>query len=235
MRIINYGANGRLGKEISNLIAKGYKGASLAAEIDRNNTTSEETHQYRELNDFKGEADCIIDFSNHAMTEDLTSYAVKRNIPLVIATTGQNEEEREMIREASKKIPVFFAANMSLGIAVLKEVVKTAVSMMSEDAQIGIIEKHHDKKYDAPSGTAIFLANQIKEVRDEEEIEIHSIRIGNLVGEHEINIGTSSETITLSHRAHSKVLFAEGALRAAEFLIDKPAGLYNMDDIINNH
>lgn len=233
MKIIINGSNGRIGKEITKLLLDGYKNSSLAAKVDRNNTTSANDLLFAKLDDFDGEADCIIDFSNHLATKDLTDYAIKRNIPLVIATTGQTEEELEMIKEASKKIPVFLAANVSVGIALLLELVKLTVKMMP-GAEIGILEKHHNQKLDAPSGTALAIEREIKSVKekDDKQIEIHSIRMGNIVGEHEVIIGTKTETITLKHKAHCKVLFAEGAIVAAQFLIDKPAGLYGMKDLI---
>ncbi len=232
MKIIIHGANGRIGKEVNKLVMEGYKNSSLAAAVDRQYTTDPEAHLYNKLDDFDGEADCIIDFSNHSLTKGLTDYARRRKIPLIVATTGQTQEEFEIIHETAKEIPVFLAANMSLGVAVLLKLVKIATEMMS-DSEIGVVEKHHDKKYDAPSGTALLIANEIKNARkQEEEVEIHSIRLGNLVGEHEVIIGTGSETLNIKHKAHSKVLFAEGAMSAAEFLIDKPAGLYGMKDLV---
>lgn len=233
MKVIIHGSNGRIGKEITKLLLSGYKNSSLAAEVDRSNVTSPEDLLFSKLDDFDGDADCIIDFSNHLATKDLTQYAIRRKIPLVIATTAQTEEELEMIKEASKEIPVFLAANVSVGIALLVEIAKLTAKMMP-GSEIGIVEKHHNQKLDAPSGTALLLAREIKSVREEEDkdIEIHAIRMGNLVGEHEIIVGTKTETISLKHKAHSKVLFAEGAIVAAEFLIDKPAGLYGMKDLV---
>jgi len=190
--------------------------------------------------------ECIVDFSNHAITKELTDFAVKHNKALVVATTGQTPEELDMIKEAAKKVPVFHAANFSLGVALLIELAKKTAAAMP-DAEIEIIEKHHDRKLDAPSGTALAIANGIKEVRPEatfnlgrsgngkrtkEEIGIHAIRMGNIVGEHEVIVGTNNQTITLKHEAHSRALFAEGALAAAEYLKGKPAGLYTMNDMV---
>jgi 4-hydroxy-tetrahydrodipicolinate reductase len=164
----------------------------------------------------------------------------------VVATTGHDERETELIKRASEHIPVFFSANMSLGVALLCELAKTAAKTMP-DADIEIIEKHHNRKLDAPSGTALLLADAISTVRkgayyvfgrggqrkrEKAEIGIHAIRMGNIVGEHEVIIGTDTQTITLKHEAHTRALFAEGAIAAADFLTSKPAGLYCMRDIV---
>lgn len=233
MKIIVNGSNGRIGRVVTNMLKDGYKGISLAAGVDRNNVNSSESIFFKTLNDFSGEGDCIIDFSNHLNTENLTEYAVKRKIPLVIATTGQSKSEFELIEGASKEIPVFLAANTSLGVALLLELARLTVKMMPE-AQIEIIEKHHNKKFDSPSGTAILIANEIKDAKKDEnlEIPIHAIRMGSIVGEHEVIIGSDSQTISLKHQAHDKALFAEGAIAAAGFLIKQKPGLYNMKDLI---
>ena len=175
-----------------------------------------------------------------------TDQVEKRRLPVVLATTGQTEEEKAAILEASKKIPLFFAANYSLGIALLTEMAKKVAAAMP-DAEIEIIEKHHDRKVDAPSGTALALAEAIREVRPnaeivrgrdgfgkrtKTEIGIHAIRMGNLAGEHEILVGTQNQTITLKHETHSRALFAEGALAAAEFLMKQGPGLYDMKSLL---
>ncbi len=191
--------------------------------------------------------DVIIDFSHHSATKGLLAFATENKIPLVLATTGQTEEEINLIKEAGGKIPLFFAANYSLGIALLIELAKKTAAVFPE-AEIEIIEKHHNRKVDAPSGTALKIAESLKEVREnatfncsrsglakrtKEEIGIHAVRMGNIVGDHEVIIGTESQTITLKHEAHSRSLFAEGALTAARFLIDKEAGLYDMKSMIS--
>ena len=194
-------------------------------------------------------ADCIVDFSHHSATPALLDYAVTHKIPVVLATTGHTDEEKAAIRAASESIPVFFAANFSLGVALLIETARQVAAAMP-DAEIEIIEKHHDRKLDAPSGTALAIANALCEVRPEatvvtgrsgygkrtpEEIGVHAIRMGNIVGEHEVIIGTPNQTITLKHEAHDRALFAEGALAAAEFLCKNqlPAGLYDMTDLVS--
>ncbi len=194
------------------------------------------------------EADVIIDFSHHSMTGALLDYAEQKNLPVVLATTGQTEEEKARIREAEKKIPVFLAANYSLGIATLTDLVKRAAALYP-DGEIEIVEQHHDRKLDAPSGTALALFNAVKEVRPEaaancgrsgqgkrtqDEVGIHAIRMGNIVGVHEVMIGTQNERITLKHEAFSRGVFAEGSLKAAKFLIGKAPGLYDMKDLLNS-
>ena len=164
----------------------------------------------------------------------------------MLATTGQTEEEKEAITYAAKKIPIFRAANMSLGIATLCSLVRTAVCMFP-DADIEIVEKHHNQKLDVPSGTALALAEVVRSVRENaqfvvgrhengkrkpEDVGIHSLRLGNVVGEHEVIITTGNETITLKHEAHSRAVFADGAVLAAVFLAGKPAGLYTMEDLV---
>ena len=196
----------------------------------------------------RAEADVIIDFSHHSLTGALLDYAEAKKLPVVLATTGQTEEEKARILEASRVIPVFLAANYSLGIATLTDLVKRAAALYA-DAEIEIVEQHHDRKLDAPSGTALALFNAVKEVRPEatancgrsgqgkrtqDEIGIHAIRMGNIVGVHEVMIGTQNERITLKHEAFSRGVFAEGSLKAAKFLVGKNPGIYDMKDLINS-
>lgn len=196
--------------------------------------------------DCKEKIDCIIDFSHHSATKTLTDYAVSTATPLVLATTGQTPEELAMIENAAKKIPVFFASNMSLGIAVLIRMAKEAAKAFP-DADIEIVETHHNRKLDVPSGTALTIGKALQTVRPDavlnigrhengkrakKEIDIHSLRMGNVVGIHEVHICTQTQTITLRHEAHDRSLFAEGAIDAAKFLDRKPAGLYNMENLL---
>lgn len=246
MKIIVSGAGGRMGKEVINLAKNGFKGAELAAAMDIV-PMKEDFPSYTNWKDVKENADCIIDFSNHAGVANLLSYAVAKKIPVVVATTGHTDREIMMIKEAAKQIPVFWSANMSLGVALLVELAKEATKAMP-NADIEIIEKHHNRKLDAPSGTALMIANAIKKVREKskfvfgrygqskrttDEIGIHAVRMGNIVGEHEVIIGTDNETITLKHEAHNRALFADGAIAAAAFIVGKPAGLYAMQDVVN--
>ena len=246
MNILICGVGGRMGREVAKLALDGVRGARVVAGFDVLPLDTREFPTYTDWNLLTGEIDCIIDFSHHTATEALLNFAKENNIAVVIATTGHTDEEKNIILEAAKEIPVFHSANMSLGIALLVELAKTAAKAFP-DADIEIIEKHHNRKLDAPSGTALLLANAIKEVRksakfifgrggqakrEREEIGIHAIRMGNIIGEHEVIVGTDTQTITLKHEAHSRALFAEGALAAADYLCGKPAGLYDMGRMI---
>ena len=234
MKILVNGACGFMGQEIiKQAVDDFFAGVDPRGEI-------------KTLNDAPSGADCIIDFSNHACTNDLVAYALKNDMPLIIATTGQTEEELAIIRAASEKIPVFFAANYSIGVTLLINLAKKAASVMP-GAEIEIVEVHHDRKLDAPSGTALAIAKAVQEVRpgsvincgrsgqskrETDEIGVQSVRIGNIVGIHEVMVGTQNEMITLKHEAYSRALFAEGAIAAARFLVGKPAGLYDMNSMI---
>jgi len=246
MRVVVSGACGRMGSLICQLARDGYAGSSFAAGVSRRITNGETPDMYSSLEDFTGEADCVVDFSNHTNTENVLAYCKSHNLPVVIATTGHTPEELEMINQAANEIPVFLSANMSIGVALLADLARRAASMFP-DADIEIIELHHNQKLDVPSGTALMLAKAIRDVRPEsefligrhengkrtkQEIGIHSVRIGNEVGTHEIIIATGSQTITLKHEAENRSLFAEGAMTAAAFLYGKPAGMYNMKDIL---
>ncbi len=191
-------------------------------------------------------ADCVIDFSNHAATADLLSFCKANRLPVVIATTGQTEAEKVLISDVSKEIPIFFSANMSIGIAVLADLARRAAAAFPT-ADIEIVEIHHNQKLDVPSGTALLLAKSIQNVRKNatlligrhengkrtaQEIGIHSLRLGNEVGTHEVLISTGNEVITLKHEAKNRALFADGALAAAAWLIGRPAGLYSMQDMM---
>ncbi len=245
MNIIINGIGGRMGAELYRLAKEGYKGVTAVAGVDINDVALD-MPTYKAWADVKEEADCIIDFSHHSSVTTLLPYAMEKGIAVVVATTGHTEEEKALIEKAAAVIPVFHSANMSLGVALLCELAKITAKTMS-DAEIEIIEKHHNRKLDAPSGTALMLANAIKEIRDKatlvlgrsgqskrtkEEIGIHAIRMGNIVGEHEVIVGTDSQTITLKHEAHSRALFAEGGITAAVYVAGRPAGLYNMQDMI---
>ncbi|MBO5653528.1 MAG: 4-hydroxy-tetrahydrodipicolinate reductase [Clostridia bacterium] len=244
MKVIVNGAMGRMGKEVTRLVKDGYKGAELCALVD---AFGEGEGVLKALDCVEGKADVIVDFSNHAAAPAICEYAVKTGTATVIATTGHTEEEKAAILAAAKKVPIFFSANMSLGVALLCELAAKAAALYP-DADIEIVETHHNRKLDAPSGTALMIADAIKDVktdatyqlgraghakREKKEIGIHAIRMGNVVGEHEVHIGTDTETITLTHKAHDRSLFAEGALVAAAFIGGKKAGLYTMRDMVS--
>lgn len=245
MKIIVFGACGRMGAKVIELAEAGCRGAQFHAGVDLGGNESG-FPCYQSGEQVPKGADCIIDFSHHSATKALLSFAKKEKLPLVLCTTGHTDSELKLIKDAAKEIPIFFSANMSMGVALLAELAKKAASLYP-DANIEIIETHHNRKLDAPSGTALMLAEAIREIRkkatflcgrgghgkrSEEEIGIHAIRMGNIVGTHEILIGTDTETITLKHEAHDRGLFAEGAMAAAAFLCGKPAGLYKMQDMI---
>lgn len=245
MKIVVNGAGGRMGKTLCDLIGKSEK-HTLAAAVSMEFETDSEKGIYKSLGEFTDDCDMLIDFSNHSATFDVTSYALKRALPVVIATTGQNAEEMAMIKSAAAEVPVFYSQNMSLGVAILSCLAKIAAKALP-DCDIEIIEKHHNQKLDVPSGTAILLADSIKSVRTEceynigrseygkrksNEIGIHSLRMGGEVGTHEIIFAMGSQVITLRHEAENRSLFAEGALSAAEYLVSQEAGFYNMDNIL---
>ena len=230
-----------MSKEVEKLCLEGFASSSIAALVDYVNEG-----YLPSLDSFEGEADVIVDFSHHLGTAAVCDYAVKRGIPAVIATTGQTAEELDIIKKAAEKTAIFYSGNMSVGIAVLRKLVKLAVSAFPS-ANVEIVETHHNRKLDAPSGTAKMLAASVKEVRPEayevygregnckrtpEEIGMHSLRYGNIVGIHEVMVSTDAETITLKHEAHSRSVFAEGALVAADYIKDKKAGLYEMNDLL---
>ena len=241
MNIILNGAKGRMGRIVDEAAAA--NGHEIVARVDFGYADGE---GLRALAEYQGPADVVIDFSNHAATTQVTEYCVKRGLPVVIATTGQTKEEQALIDEAAKAVPVFLSANMSLGVALLADLAKKAAAVFP-DADIEIVEKHHNQKLDVPSGTALLLARRIKEARPEaqfvigrhengkrtqKEIGIHSLRLGNEVGIHEIIIATGSETVTLKHEAENRSLFAQGALVAAAFITGKAPGMYDMRCII---
>ena len=243
MNILINGAGGRMGRALTAMIGNGCRGAVLAGAVD---PFVQAEGILPSLDAFDGSAHCIIDFSNHAGTNALLDYALSKNLPVVICTTGHTEEELAAIRAAAEQIPVFHSGNMSLGIAVLTGLVRRAAAMFP-DADIEIVESHHNQKLDVPSGTALMLARAVQDSRPDssllvgrhengkrtrQEIGIHSLRMGNTVGIHEVIINTGTQILTLKHEAQDRSLFAEGALSAAAFLIGKAPGLYTMDDIV---
>lgn len=247
MNILVNGIAGHMGQELARLCEGGCRGACLVGGVDPH-TTESGYATWHSLSEIPTEVDisCIVDFSHHSCAPALLAFAKERHLPVVIATTGHTEEELAAIHDAARDIPVFFSANMSYGVALLVELAKQAAVAMPE-ADIEIIEKHHHRKLDAPSGTALMLADELcrvregayaktgrsgKAKREPGEIGIHAVRLGNIVGEHEVIIGTESQTITLKHEAHSRTLFAEGALAAAAFLIACPPGLYDMKSLV---
>ena len=242
MRILVNGACGHMGRTVMQLAETGYKGTALAAAVD---PYGDDVTVHTHLED-AAPADVIIDFSHHSATPALLDYAVAKKLPIVIATTGHTEAEKQCINAASAQIPVFYSANMSVGVAALCSLVRQAAALFP-DADIEIVETHHNRKLDAPSGTALMLADALQKVRpgakvtcgrsgqakrQPDEIGIQSIRLGNVVGIHEVLISTGTQTLTLKHEAHDRKLFAEGAIDAAAYIEKKNAGLYDMQSMI---
>lgn len=241
-KVILNGACGRMGQEVQALIANN-DALELVAMVDAMGGEG----VYTDIAQCNVEADVIIDFSSAAATDALLAYAVDKNIPVIIATTGHSAEQIEAIHAAAEKTAVFYSANMSLGVYLLVALAKQTAAMMP-DADIEIIETHHNRKVDAPSGTALMIANALKTVRESAqfvfgrqgaskrqvgEIGIHAVRRGNIVGTHEVIVSTDNQSITLKHEAHSRALFAEGAISAALFMDGKSAGLYDMNSVVN--
>ena len=241
MKVIVNGIDGAMGTILAGIVEKA-PDMELAAGI----TPTGFDGAYLKPQDYQGPADMVIDFSHHEGTKALLDYCVERKLPVVVCTTGQTEDEMEYIREASKKIPVFKSANMSVGVALTARLVKE-VAAKFPGADIEIVETHHTRKVDAPSGTALMLADAAKESRPElhynlgrsgnakrepDEIGINAVRRGNVVGTHEVMFGTANQTITITHEAHDRALFADGAVDAARFLLGKKPGLYNMEDLL---
>ncbi len=246
LNIILCGCGGRMGAAVA--AAAEMAGDRIVAGVDINPAAASPYPVYHNPAEFAGHADVMIDFSHHSALPALLDYAVKTGTPLVVATTGHTEEETQMMREASTKVPVFFSRNMSLGINLLISLCRRAAATLGEDFDIEIIEKHHNKKLDAPSGTALMIADALAEEGDHPyvydrhaerrarargEIGLHAVRGGTIVGEHEVMFCGKDEIVTLSHSAASREVFATGALRAARFLVGKGAGFYNMDDVVN--
>lgn len=247
--IILNGCNGKMGFAVSKLVAE--RGdCKIIAGVDLKTDVQRDFPVYSNINEVT-EGDVIIDFSHPSCLDSLLEYAVTTKTPIVVATTGLSDADIENVKSASKAVPVFFTFNMSLGINLLVELSKTASKVLGERFDIEIIEKHHNQKIDAPSGTAIMIANAINEVnhgkyvyeynrqakrekRDAKEIGIHAIRGGNIVGEHEVIFAGHDEVISLSHSAGSKEVFASGAVNAAIFISNVKPGLYDMKDLISS-
>ena len=250
MNILFHGICGRIGRETLRITEEGFRDAHIVCGVDLYATEGiGDIPCYTSFDriDRAIDVDCIVDFSHHTAIGPLLKYALANRLPVVVATTGHTDEELALIDEAAKTIPIFRSGNMSLGISLLIELAKTTAANMP-DANIEIVETHHNRKLDAPSGTALMIADAIRSVRrtaryvlgrsgqgkrEDDEIGIHAIRMGNVVGTHEVIIGTDSQTITLKHEAHSRALFAEGALAAAAYLCGKNAGMYSMQSMIS--
>ncbi|HWQ79133.1 MAG TPA: 4-hydroxy-tetrahydrodipicolinate reductase [Anaerovoracaceae bacterium] len=249
LNVILHGCNGRMGKTLQSIISQ-EPDISVIAGIDPNIGSEPVPFKlYTSPLDCETRADVIIDFSRHDAIEDLLTYCTKAKVPVVIATTGLGDRELELIWKASEEIPVFHSANMSLGINVVSKMLKTAVPSLEDDFNIEIIEKHHNKKIDSPSGTALLLANAINEAVKKKkefifgrhgkndqckitEMGIHAVRGGTIPGEHTVIFAGPDEVIEVTHTVYSRGIFAYGALKAAKFIVNKSSGLYSMEDMI---
>lgn len=248
--IILRGCNGRMGQVITDLVEVDEKTVMVAG-IDLTQNKLNKYPVYQSFAKCNVNADVIIDFSAPINMEEMLEFAVKRNLGIVLCTTGFTKEQLELIDEASKAIPIFRSANMSMGINLITKLLKQAAVVLAEAGfDIEIVEKHHNKKVDAPSGTALALADAMNEalnneydykydrsqervMRSKKEIGISSVRGGSIVGEHEIIFAGTDEVIEIKHTAYSKAIFAKGAVQAAKFLAGKAAGMYNMSDLMD--
>lgn len=250
VRIIMHGCNGKMGRVITNLVSED-KDACIVAGIDLNKEIENEYPVFENINDCDIPADVIIDFAVVAAFDNLIEYSEKRGIPVVVCTTGLSEENVKRLHDASKNVAVLKSANMSLGINTIMKLLEVATKVLAtEGYDIEIIEKHHNQKVDAPSGTALALADTInatldneyeyiyerystREKRNKKEIGISAVRGGTIVGEHEVIFAGIDEVIEIKHTAYSKAIFAKGAIAAAKFLAGKPSGFYDMSDVLD--
>lgn len=249
VRIIMHGCNGKMGQVIGGLLAEDGQ-ARLVAGIDVADDGHNPYPVFKKIQDCDVEADCLIDFSTASAVDAMLDYCVERKLPCVLCTTGLSEEQLEKVEEASRVVAVLRSANMSLGINLLLKLLKTAAGVLAPAGfDMEIVEKHHSLKVDAPSGTALALADSINEEledaytyvydrsarrqkRPKKEIGISAVRGGTIVGDHDVIFAGADEVITFSHMAYSKAVFGKGAIQAAKFLAGKSAGKYDMADVI---
>ena len=249
VRIIMHGCNGHMGQVISNIVEKDAN-AQIVAGIDIADQGKNSYPVFTDIDACQVEADAIIDFSSATATDKLLEYSAARQIPVVLCSTGLSQEQLAKVEETSRKVAVLKSANMSLGINTLLKLVQDAAKVLAAAGfDMEIVEKHHRLKLDAPSGTALAVADSINEAmdnqyhyvydrsqkrekRDDKEIGISAVRGGTIVGEHEIIFAGQDEVIEFKHTAYSKAIFGKGAVEAAKFLAGKPAGRYDMSDVI---
>ena len=250
VRIIMHGCNGHMGQVISGLVEQDPE-AEIVAGIDIADQGKNSYPVFTDMKECQVEADAIIDFSSAKAVDALLDYSAQRQIPVVVCTTGLSEEQLAKIEETSKKVAVLKSANMSLGINTLMKLIQDAARVLATAGfDMEIVERHHKLQLDAPSGTALALADSLNEAmdnqyhyvydrsqrreqRDSKEIGISAVRGGTIVGEHEVIFAGPDEVIEFKHTAHSKAVFGKGAIEAAKFLAGKPAGRYDMSDVIN--
>ncbi len=248
-RVIMHGCNGKMGQMITSIIAEDPE-VEIVAGIDVSNHIVNTYPVFADIAECDVEADVVIDFCIASAIDGLLDYCTARQIPCVLCTTGLSEAQLVKVEETSKTVAVLKSANMSLGVNMLLKIVKEAAATLAPAGfDIEIVEKHHNLKVDAPSGTALALADsineefdnaydyiydrsQVRQKRSKQEIGISAVRGGTIVGDHDIILAGNDEVVTLSHRAYSKAVFAKGAVQAAKFLKGKPAGRYDMKDVI---
>lgn len=246
MNILLSGANGAMGREVIEETKK--QNIKIVAGFDRDTSDNGMFPIYNKIEDIKEDIDVIIDFSVPVATMEILKFAKEKKIPTVIATTGFIKEQLEIIEKYSKEIPIFRSSNMSYDINLMTDIV-TKIAQALKESDIEIIETHHNRKIDSPSGTAIMLADAINKVfnnektytfdrmqkrekRDKKEIGFSSIRGGNIVGKHTVSFFGENETLEITHTAYSRKVFAEGAIKAAKFIKEKPNGLYDMKNML---
>ena len=247
IKVILSGCGGRMGKAVAAAVGNE---ARIVAGVDINAASIDASDFpiYESITEFSDKADVIVDFSHHSALPSLLDYAKATKTPVVVATTGHTDEELALMNEAASEVAIFHSGNFSIGINLIINLAKQAARTLGADFDIEIIEKHHNKKLDAPSGTALMIANAVADERDEseyiydrhsvrkarepQEIGIHSVRGGSIVGEHEVIFAGANEVVSISHSAASREIFANGALRAAIYLAGKSTGLYSMTDLI---
>lgn len=249
VNVIMHGCNGRMGQIITGLAAADEE-IEIVAGIDAFDEGKNAYPVFPDINKCDVKADAVIDFSTAAAVDGLLDYCIEKNLPCVLCTTGLSGEQLAKVKDASTKVAILKSANMSLGINMLLKVLKEAASILSPAGfDIEIVEKHHNQKLDAPSGTALALADSMKEEledgyeyvydrstkrekRGQKEIGISAVRGGTIVGDHDVIFAGADEVITFSHRAYSRAVFGKGAIQAAKFLAGKPAGMYDMSNVI---
>ena len=248
VKIILVGAGGKMGRVITECVEK-RDNCEIVAGVDKV-VVEAPFPVVDDISKVNDDADVIIDFSHPSTLDSILEYATSKVLPVVLATTGYDNEQIDKINEYSKKIPVFFTYNMSLGVNLIADLAKRAAAVLSDDFDIEIVEAHHNQKIDAPSGTALMLADAItadldngyyyeydrhskRQKREKKEIGIHAIRGGTIVGEHQVIFAGRDEIVTLSHSARSKEIFATGAVNASIYMIGKSAGLYTMSDLVS--
>lgn len=249
IKILMHGCNGKMGRMITE-IAKKDQDVEIVAGVDKYTAVANEYPVFETISECDVDADAVIDFSNAGAVDELLDYCVEKKLPVVLCTTGLSEEQLANVKEVSEKIAVLKSANMSMGINLLLKLLKDAAKVLAPAGyDMELVEKHHNQKLDAPSGTALALADsingalgneyeyvydrsQVRKKRDAKEIGISAVRAGTIVGEHEVIFAGTDEVIEFKHTAYSRSVFAKGAVEAAKFLAEQKSGMYDMGDVI---